>query len=111
MPKFLISFFHKKSRLSNCDTKMSSSSEEDNKKPAAIRNYDKNQPGTFKKKQRSHAQDKKRSRKKKKNINHENSWEEYCKFMNSNLEKKKRIITNLPTLSFTNPYISLLITP
>ena len=70
---------------------MSSSSGEDDKKPAASRNYDENQLGTFKKKERSHAQDKKRSRKKKKTINHENSWEEYCKFMNSNLEKKKEL--------------------
>ena len=33
---------------------------------------------------------KKGREKKKKTINHENLWEEYCKFMNSNLPKKKK---------------------
>ena len=45
---------------------MSTTSEEDDKKPAAIRNLNENQLEKFQKKERSHTQDKKRSRKKKK---------------------------------------------
>ena len=68
---------------------MSTTSEEDDKKPAAIRNLNENQLEKFQKKERSHTQDKKRSRKKKKTVDHDNSWNEYCKFMNSNLGKQK----------------------
>ena len=58
---------------------MSSISEEEDQKPPAIGKTQQNVIEELNKK----------SQKKKKIINHENSWEEYCKFMNANLEKKK----------------------
>ena len=68
---------------------MSSDSEYEDRKPAATEKVDANESSDFKKTKRNHAQDKKTSQKKKKALNHEHSWSEYCKFMNSNLEKKK----------------------
>ena len=69
---------------------MSSSSEAEDKKPAAIRNIDENQLEMLKKKRKDLTHKiRKGHGKRKKTVNHDNAWNEYCKFMNSNLEKQK----------------------
>ena len=66
---------------------MSSDSESDDCKPAAVLKEMIDKKSRTKK--RTQDQNKKRSLKKKKESQHEKDWTEYCKFMNANLLKKK----------------------
>ena len=64
-----------------------SSDEGDKKLPAKTANLFKESKD--KKRSRTSVHDRKKSRKQKKSLEHEKAWNEYCKFMNMNLEKKK----------------------
>ena len=68
----------------------SNSDEDDRKSPAASPKDAELEvvKEPLEKKPRLVLQDKKRSMKRKKEINHQKSWSEYCSFMNANLEKK-----------------------
>ena len=79
--------------------KKSSSSEEDDKKMPAVLHGVKEDSENIKKRSRSLTQDKKRSIKRKKDIDHQKLWLEYSAFMNANLEKKGTIMNHL-CLSF-----------
>ena len=73
---------------------MFSNSDEDDRKLPAARPEEKELEVVkehVEKKPRLCLQDKKRSMKRKKEINHQQSWSEYCAFMNANLKKKNKL--------------------